>query len=240
MRKNKLVSLMVLGVVTFSMTACGDKLTKLSPENEKAVVSYASAVVSKYNKNQDKGFIRYEEEKKSNEDETKNETKQEDDTNNNSTNNGGSDGSGTNSSTTNNESTVSINDALAIEGMTFTSQGTKVEEKYTYGDYYALLPSSGNSFVVYTVKGKNTSSAEINLDLLSKKYKYNFIVNGTDVVANDTTILLNDLSTYQANIKPGEEVELILLFQFPKSKLNSMTNQAMEMIKNDQAIKIGL
>lgn len=228
MRKNKLVSLMVLGVVTFSMTACGDKLTKLSPENEKAVVSYASAVVSKYNKNQDKGFIRYEEEKKSNEDETKNETKQEDDTNNNSTNNG------------NNESTVSINDALAIEGMTFTSQSTKVEEKYTYGDYYALLPSSGNSFVVYTVKGKNTSSAEINLDLLSKKYKYNFIVNGTDVVANDTTILLNDLSTYQANIKPGEEVELILLFQFPKSKLNSMTNQAMEMIKNDQAIKIGL
>ena len=231
MRKNKLVSLMVLGVVTFSMTACGDKLTKLSPENEKAVVAYASAVVSKYNKNQDKGFIRYEEEKKSNEDETKNETKHEDDTNNNSTNNGNNG---------NNESTVSINDALAIEGMTFTSQGTKVEEKYTYGDYYALLPSSGNSFVVYTVKGKNTSSAEINLDLLSKKYKYNFIVNGTDVVANDTTILLNDLSTYQANIKPGEEVELILLFQFPKSKLNSMTNQAMEMIKNDQAIKIGL
>ena len=71
MRKNKLVSLMVLGVVTFSMTACGDKLTKLSPENEKAVVSYASAVVSKYNKNQDKGFIRYEEEKKSNEDKTR-------------------------------------------------------------------------------------------------------------------------------------------------------------------------
>jgi hypothetical protein len=80
----------------------------------------------------------------------------------------------------------------------------------------------------------------VNLDLLSKRYKYNFTINGTEVVANDTTILLNDLSTYQATLKPNEEVELVLLFQFNASKLSNMTNQSMEMIKGDQTIKIGL
>jgi hypothetical protein len=236
MKKNKLSYMILLGIFVFNATACGDKLIKLSKEDEAAILAYSSAVVSRYNKNQDKGFIRYEEEEKSKEDETKENTsddKANKDSSENNIENGETAGK-------DNTSSVSINDALAIEGLTFTSQGTKVVDKYTYGDYVSLMPNSGNSYLVYTVKCKNTSSSDVNLDLLSKRYKYNFTINGTEVVANDTTILLNDLSTYQATLKPNEEVELVLLFQFSASKLSNMTNQSMEMIKGDQTIKIGL
>jgi hypothetical protein len=41
-------------------------------------------------------------------------------------------------------------------------------------------------------------------------------------------------------VKPGEEVELVLLFQFPSSKVANMTSQSMEMVDGDQTIKIGL
>jgi hypothetical protein len=208
------------------MTGCGDKLEKLSKEQEDAIVAYSTACVGRYNKNQNKGFIRYAEEKKT---ETKTDKKEEK-----------SEENASKPDNVTKETGTSLNDALKVEGMNFTSEGTQVTEKYTYGDYVSLRPNSGKSYLVYKVKGTNTSQNEVNIDFLSKGYKFNFTINGTEVASNDTTILLNDLSTYQATVKPGEEVELVLLFQFPSSKVANMTSQSMEMVDGDQTIKIGL
>ena len=246
MKNKRIIFLSFLCMFTFASTGCGTKLEKLSESQEDQIIAYASSVVGRYNTNQDKGFIKYYEEKKSedkdeDEEDTKKEEKEDSSKDTEDEEKTSSESSKTDSSSTSeNESTTSINDALAVEGMTFEGQATKVVDKYTYGDYVSLRPDSGNSYLVYTVKGKNTSSQDVNLDLLSKKYKYNFTINGTEAKSNDTTILLNDLSTYQDNVKPGEEVELVLLFQFSSSKLKDMTSQSMEMVKDGQAIKIGL
>jgi len=238
MKKNKITVLLFLCLFTFTLTGCGTKLEKLSDEQEKAIIAYSTACVGRYNKNQNKGFIKYTEEKKSDtskdkdtSDKSSDDKKDED-----------SDKSKPDASTdkATKESGTSINDALKVEGMSFSSEGTQVVDKYTYGDYVSLRPNSGNSYLVYKVKGKNASANEINVDFLSKGYKFNFTINGTEVASNDTTILLNDLSTYQATVKPGEEVELVLLFQFPSSKVTNMTSQSMEMVNGDQTIKIGL
>jgi hypothetical protein len=216
------------------MTGCGDKLEKLSKEQEDAIVAYSTACVGRYNKNQNKGFIRYAEEKKT---ETKTDKKEEKSENKSEQKDGQEQNNPDNATK---EAGTSLNDALKVEGMNFTSEGTQVTEKYTYGDYVSLRPNSGKSYLVYKVKGTNTSQNEVNIDFLSKGYKFNFTINGTEVASNDTTILLNDLSTYQATVKPGEEVELVLLFQFPSSKVANMTSQSMEMVDGDQTIKIGL
>ena len=226
MNKRKIIVLFFLCIFTFSMTGCGDKLEKLSKEQEDAIVAYSTACVGRYNKNQNKGFIRYAEEKKA---ETKTDKKEQK-----------SEENASKPDNATKETGTSLNDALKVEGMNFTSEGTQVTEKYTYGDYVSLRPNSGKSYLVYKVKGTNTSQNEVNIDFLSKGYKFNFTINGTEVASNDTTILLNDLSTYQATVKPGEEVELVLLFQFPSSKVANMTSQSMEMVDGDQTIKIGL
>ncbi len=241
MNKRKIIVLFFLCIFTFSMTGCGDKLEKLSKEQEDAIIAYSTACVGRYNKNQNKGFIRYAEEKKT-ADKTETETKEETSEENASKSEKDSeqkDGQNNPDNATK-ETGTSLNDALKVEGMNFTSEGTQVTEKYTYGDYVSLRPNSGKSYLVYKVKGTNTSQNEINVDFLSKGYKFNFTINGTEVASNDTTILLNDLSTYQATVKPGEEVELVLLFQFPSSKVANMTSQSMEMVDGDQTIKIGL
>ena len=235
MNKRKIIVLFFLCIFTFSMTGCGDKLEKLSKEQEDAIIAYSTACVGRYNKNQNKGFIKYAEEKKT---ETKEETS-EVDTSKSENDSEQKDGQNNPDNATK-ETGTSLNDALKVEGMNFTSEGTQITEKYTYGDYVSLRPNSGKSYLVYKVKGTNTSQNEINVDFLSKGYKFNFTINGTEVAPNDTTILLNDLSTYQATVKPGEEVELVLLFQFPSSKVANMTSQSMEMVDGDQTIKIGL
>lgn len=234
MNKRKIIVLFFLCIFTFSMTGCGDKLEKLSKEQEDAIVAYSTACVGRYNKNQNKGFIRYAEEKKT---ETKTDKKEEKSENKSEQKDGQEQNNPDNATK---ETGTSLNDALKVEGMNFTSEGTQVTEKYTYGDYVSLRPNSGKSYLVYKVKGTNTSQNEVNIDFLSKGYKFNFTINGTEVASNDTTILLNDLSTYQATVKPGEEVELVLLFQFPSSKVANMTSQSMEMVDGDQTIKIGL
>ena len=234
MNKRKIIVLFFLCIFTFSMTGCGDKLEKLSKEQEDAIVAYSTACVGRYNKNQNKGFIRYAEEKKT---ATKTDKKEEKSENKSEQKDGQEQNNPDNATK---ETGTSLNDALKVEGMNFTSEGTQVTEKYTYGDYVSLRPNSGKSYLVYKVKGTNTSQNEVNIDFLSKGYKFNFTINGTEVASNDTTILLNDLSTYQATVKPGEEVELVLLFQFPSSKVANMTSQSMEMVDGDQTIKIGL
>ena len=46
----------VLIFCSLFLTGCGTKLLKLTDEQEKAVVAYSAAAVSKYNKNQEKGI----------------------------------------------------------------------------------------------------------------------------------------------------------------------------------------
>ncbi len=240
MNKRKIIVLFFLCIFTFSMTGCGDKLEKLSKEQEEAIIAYSTACVGRYNKNQNKGFIRYAEEKTADKTETKEETSEKDASKSEKDSEQKDGQKQNNPDNATKETGTSLNDALKVEGMNFTSEGTQVTEKYTYGDYVSLRPNSGKSYLVYKVKGTNTSQNEINVDFLSKGYKFNFTINGTEVASNDTTILLNDLSTYQATVKPGEEVELVLLFQFPSSKVANMTSQSMEMVDGGQTIKIGL
>lgn len=220
MNNKKFTPIVILLVTSFLLTGCTTKLVKLKPKEEEAFVSYASSVVAKYNKNQDKGGIKKAYQKKDNK-----KSKGKSNLNN------------------KHKDITDINDALSVEGITFTAKPIEIESQYTNGDksfVVPLKPKEGKSYLVCKILAKNDTDNDIFVDFLSKNYTYKFKLNGSDTQNNETTILLNDLSTYKGTIKAKEETELVLLFQFDTNKLDDIKDKLLEMKKENKIIKINL
>jgi uncharacterized protein YceK len=256
-RTGKIASAVLIVTLGLSLTGCGTRLTKLTPDEEKSIVAYSAAVVSKYNKNQKKGYIRYQLDDSSKKDKssddsgsTDNKENNENPVNDNQDPSSASDAGGTDSGENANNSSngsssdsikeLSLNDAIGIPGVTFNNPSTNISQDYKFGDYVSLTPKQGCQYIVCTSHVVNNSGADVNLDMRSLGYTYYFTINGTETAQNENTILLNDLATYQATLKAGEETDLVLLFQFKQDVLSNMQSQSFEMTKDGQTIKISL
>ena len=62
----------------------------------------------------------------------------------------------------------------------------------------------------------NQEKQDIHIDMLQTAPTFQVIVNETEKAMAQTTILSNDLSTFQGDIKAGETKETVLLFEIPK------------------------
>lgn len=230
MKNKKITAIIMILLTSFFFTGCGTKLVKLKKGEEEAAISYASSVVAKYNKNQDKGYIKKAYKKSSSK---KGEKKKDSNKKDDNSQNG----------TAKDNDSPSLSDVLSVKGVTFTGKSFEVMDEYKNSDksfVAPLKPKEGKSYLVYKVSAKNTTGADINVDLLSQNYIYFLKVNGSNPVQNEITILLNDLSTYKGTVKAGEEQELVLLFQFDKGKLKDIKEKSLEIKKNDKTVKINL
>lgn len=255
LNKTGIISAAFIVSAALSLTGCGTRLTSLTSDEEKSIVAYSAAVVSKYNKNQKKGYIRYQVDDSSKKSDSSNSS----DSTSSQTDNGstgsestasssGTDSGGTategpadaSSGSSTSVQELSLNDALGILGVSFGTPSTSVSNAYKFGDYVSLTPKQGYAYIVCTSHVVNNSGADVNLDMRSLGYTYYFTVNGTETAQNENTILLNDLATYQATLKAGEETDLVLLFQFKQDVLSNMQSQSFEMTRDGQTIKISL
>lgn len=60
--------------------------------------------------------------------------------------------------------------------------------------------------------------------MLKKNLKYRVVINGDKTVAAQTSILLNDLGTYQGTIAGGSAQECVLLFETEKQNVEDITS----------------
>lgn len=254
MNRRKLFFPAVLLAVSFSLSGCGLKLTRLSAADEDALVAYSAACVAKYNKNQLKGLTGVSEdenqdaEKKETTDQESSKKAKDNAAEKNGTDNGSADKksaeSGNDSASADSGQQAqlySLNDALGIAGVTVTAVNSQVSDSYKSGDFVSLMPEKGKEYLVINFTASNTSGADQSLDLLSKNAVYTATVSGSNTAQNETTILLNDLSTYQGTIRNGETQNLVLLFQFDKDVLDSLTDVGLSVSVNgaDYNLMIG-
>lgn len=228
----KITALML--TAAFALTGCGEALYELTPEEEDAVVSYASHVIAKFNTYQKDGEIYVSQEVLNGEDkeeetqppDTQQTMPEEEETEEN-TQSGGEDAQQSGQDTSGQENTVSIKEALGLDGISTQYGGSSLCEVYDQSDSFAVDAEPGKQLLVLSVKLTNETAGEVSLDILQKKPSFEAVVNGENRVSAQMTILPNDLSTYQGSIPAGESTDTVLIFQIPE-EIESVSDVELE------------
>lgn len=220
-RKKGLVSILLCGVM-LSTAGCGTKPYDLSSEEQEKVAAYAAHVVTRYNDRQDEGLIKIQQEDVSEETadskEPQAETKDKQENTEDNTKNVTSDAEKPKAET------VSLRQALKLEdGLDASFENYDVTDSYVESDYFAMNATAGKTFLAVHINLKATGG-DIECDMLKKNLKYRVVINGDKTVAAQTSILLNDLGTYQGTIAGGSAQECVLLFETEKQNVENITS----------------
>lgn len=221
-RKKGLVSILLCGVM-LSTAGCGTKPYDLSSEEQEKVAAYAAHVVTRYNDRQDEGLIKIQQEDLSKEDTTESKEQQTDTKDKQETSADPAKNTTADAEKPKTE-TVSLRQALKLEdGLDASFENYDVTDSYVESDYFAMNATAGKTFLAVHINLKATGG-DIECDMLKKNLKYRVVINGDKTVAAQTSILLNDLGTYQGPIAGGSTQECVLLFETEKQNVENITS----------------
>lgn len=225
MRRQGKAALLLL---SFALAAggCGEKPITLTPEEESMIVHYAAHVVSKFNTRQPDGLCNVSEQEPDTE-LIAEATEQVDEPSTEADTQAPADGGEQVAPETEQpeeEPVLTLTEALGLDGISAEFTGAEVKDSYTKPDYYALDASDGNVFVIVHISLDNTTDSDITCDMLSDKRTFAALVNDTVKAKARTTILLNDLGTYQGVIGAKESVDTVLLFEVPADEVSSVNS----------------
>lgn len=221
-RKKGLVSILLCGVM-LSTAGCGTKPYDLSSEEQEKVAAYAAHVVTRYNDRQDEGLIKIKQEDLSKEDTTESKEQQTDTKDKQETSADPAKNTTADAEKPKTE-TVSLRQALKLEdGLDASFENYDVTDSYVESDYFAMNATAGKTFLAVHINLKATGG-DIECDMLKKNLKYRVVINGDKTVAAQTSILLNDLGTYQGTIAGGSTQECVLLFETEKQNVENITS----------------
>lgn len=229
MKKKSKVGILLL-VLSLAAGGCGQKPITMTQEEEAMIVAYAAHVVSKYNTRQPDGLTHVSEavyEKK-----TAGDTQQPEETDTEDTqpeeNREGTDVNNQNPEETDQQpeenptGQTSLSEALGQSGIAAEYTGAELKASYVEPDYFALDAPAGNTFLIVHITLTNETDQDIDCDILSQKLGISALVNDSVRAEARTTILLNDLGTYQDTIKAKASVETVLFFEVPADKVSSV------------------
>ncbi len=217
MRKKRLAAAALAFSVATIACGCGDQMFEMTDDEKAVIVNYSAHVVSKFNTRQPEGIqdvsvlekLLDDEEKRQEEKKQEEQAKKED-TAGREDHAALPDDSG---QKTEQKNYVSLSNALQLDGIDAAYKSYEVCSAYKGSDSYSISAGSGKDLLVLHVNLKNQGNKTVNCDILSKSPSFMLNVNDKVHVPADTTILLNDLGTYQNKIKAGETKKTVLIFQ---------------------------
>ena len=121
---------------------------------------------------------------------------------------------------------LTLDDVVGAVGFSFSYEGYELDDSYPdTGEetYFAMNATAGKTFLAVHINLKATGG-DVECDMLAKNLKYRVVINGDKTVAAQTSILLNDLGTYQGTIAGGSAQECVLLFETEKQNVENITS----------------
>lgn len=194
-------------------TGCGAALPPMTDEQQDAIAEYAAALVMRHTRDYSSRLVDlslYEEKEPE-------ETKEPESGGMDETadtpvidNTGNSDNSG------DAMAYQSIDPLLVPEGVSITYTGSRLLDSYpdSNGDeapYFALDASTGKKLLVMSFSLQNTTGEEKNLDIYSIAPRCAIKINDAERTHVISTMLLDDLSTFEGSLAAGGEIPLVLL-----------------------------
>ena len=236
----------VLLVALVATTGCGEKAMTLTEEEESTIVNYTAHVVAKYNTKQPDGLARLsadtlddiygtdstkDEEQNTQTDSILDEAKTDETQMDEVPESYDSQGTDTENALPE-EQQVTLSEALGIAGVEAAVTGIELKDSYVQEDYFAMDATAGKTYLVVHVSLTNATTADIPCDMLAQKPQFKAKVNGGSAVPAETTILLNDISTYQGVIPMGGSVDTVALFLVSKDQVSQVDTLTLEVNAN--------
>lgn len=135
---------------------------------------------------------------------------------------------------------VSLKQALQLKEISAAYRRYELVSAYQASQSYMVRANSGNELLVLHINLKNSGSKTAECDILSKMPSFTLKVNDDIEVAADTTILLNDLGTWQDRIRAGDKAKTVLIFQVKKGAVKSIKNMDLEVTIGGEASLVHL
>ena len=247
MRKIRLFSLLVIGIMSLTFSACNKKeevmevvaeteevnMFGLTDEEQKMYAEYAAGVLMKYNAGTNNRVLEGQKliqqeakEAAASEQALRREqsaAEYEKDKNSNKKENTASGSSSGEAAT----SVSYISDMASVAGMDDFSVlyiGSEITDSYPKdGDdiFMAMDATAGKVLLVTEFQVRNNSSETKNFDMFANQGKFKLKLNGKSY-KSQYTLLLNDLSMYKGDLEGGESVETVLIFEIPQSAAGSI------------------
>lgn len=249
MKNSRMKITAVLFAMAVTLSGCGDAMYEMTAEEQSMIVNYSAQAVAKFNTYQQDGevFVRPDvlEGEASSETEIEllpenEELPQENlDTEEPAEAVDGGQVSGTPEESQPENTGATMNQALDLGVISADYTGHELTKSYMAEDYYAVDAEAGKQFLVVKYNLANTSGQDLHVDILAMTPSFAAVINGEQTVPAQTTILLNDLSTYQADLEAGGTAETVLLFQVPED-ISDVSGIQLKVTMNGNQFSINL
>lgn len=233
-----------IGLVALSLflSGCGTPMYELTNKEEELIVQHAAYFVAKHNVYQKDGVTAVipEEEVESELPDTQEPDTEEPDTEKPDSENPGTENSGTQQPEKPTENTVTMAEAIGLEGKVEVSYlYSSVKTQFSQGSSYSVDAAEGCKFYVMTFALKNTTDAAIEVDILSANPTFK-LKNDKLSVASEIVFLDNYLTTYKGTIGAGETVETILIFEVDEDKVEKITEPVLQITMDNKTKTVKL
>ncbi len=236
-KKKKTFITILAGTLLVSLCGCGNAIPSLSEEQEALVVEYASTAVLKHDANYqgklvDLSTITNKEEVQP--EETTQPPAEE--TNIPETPAPVQEPQPEGDSAAQEEEEVQVNaeQILGLQNVSLMYSGYEVDEFYPKNGneiYFVMNATPGNNLLVVKFTLRNLLNEEQNIQIQPGTVRVKIDLNGGEKNAL-TTMLLNDLATYQGTLGPDEETELVVVGEYPVEDLQTIDSLSLK-LKNE-------
>lgn len=229
--------ILLAGTLIVSLSGCGNTIPALSEEQEALVVEYASTAVLKHDANYqgklvDLSTLKNEEETP--EEETMQALAEEADIPKEPEQMKEPQQDVFSAEQAEAEIQADAEQILGLQDVSLTYSGYEVDEFYPKNGneiYFVMNATPGNNLLVVKFTLRNLLNEEQDIQIQPGTVRVKIIMNGEEKNAL-TTMLLNDLATYQGTLGPNEETELVVVGEYPVEDLQSIDSLSVK-LKNE-------
>lgn len=215
MGRTKLLMTTAVMMTAIMMSGCGEEAYTLTDSEKELIVDYSAHVVTKYNTYQKEGLAYVWPEEEEVEAETSQTQTAETVIPETGTAAEVPDDTAENVDTVYSANAATLDELFGVPGIEINYIGARLADSYIEAENYALYPDSGKQYLVLGFDVTNQGDAVAYVDYLDNAGKFQVTLNGEVTTSSELTLLLQDFSTFEGTLKPGQTKETVLLFQVP-------------------------
>lgn len=229
--------ILLAGTLIVSLSGCGNTIPALSEEQEALVVEYASTAVLKHDANYQGKLVDLStlgNEEETPEEETTQEPVEEADIPKEPEQMQEPQQDVLSAEQAEAEIQADAEQILGLQDVSLTYSGYEVDEFYPKNGneiYFVMNATPGNNLLVVKFTLRNLLNEEQDIQIQPGTVRVKIIMNGEEKNAL-TTMLLNDLATYQGTLGPNEETELVVVGEYPVEDLQVIDSLSVK-LKNE-------
>ncbi|MCR5733247.1 MAG: hypothetical protein K6G22_01450 [Lachnospiraceae bacterium] len=113
-------------------------------------------------------------------------------------------------------------------------------EEQSDGLFFSMSASDGRKLLILHFDLSNNSGADTECSILASDAKIRILINDTERINQQMTILLNDLKSFDGTVAAGEVIDSVLVFEIPEETAANINSLKLIIVNADGEQTIAL